>query len=162
MCQRRIDSNGNGADGHTDLVLRAQSGDRVAFGALYEKFQNPVFTVALRSLRNWSDAEELTGEVFMHAFEKLSQLKEPGAFPGWLRTITRRMVLDFFIIRRTRALTVDPERLAETYTITEDPGTALDRAEEDEQLHARMDGLSPLDRETLTAFYFQHRSTRCA
>src|SRR5512145_2822954 len=77
-----------------ELVDRARTGDRSAYGALIERFQPTVYAVALVRLRNATEAQELAQEVFMHAMTKLDQLREPRCFAGWLRQITVRMALN--------------------------------------------------------------------
>src|SRR5215475_15641402 len=78
----------------TDLVLKAQAGDRTAYGELVERFQSTVYAVALARLRNPTEAQELTQEVFLHAMKKLPQLRDVQCFPGWLRQITVRMAIN--------------------------------------------------------------------
>src|SRR6266849_6799846 len=76
------------------LVTRAQSGDRQAYSRLYAHFQPSVYAVALAHLRDMQAAQELTHDVLVQAFEKLSQLRQPAAFPGWLRQMAARMVIN--------------------------------------------------------------------
>src|SRR3954447_10316975 len=78
----------------TSLVEQARTGDRGAYGQLVERFQPTVYAVALARLRNPTDAQELTQEVFLHGMRKLPQLREPQAFAGWLRQITVRMAIN--------------------------------------------------------------------
>ena len=78
----------------TELVERAQTGDRAAYGELVERFQPAVYAVALARLRNPTEAQELTQEVFLHAMTKLPQLRDPHCFAGWLRQITVRMAIN--------------------------------------------------------------------
>src|SRR5260370_25380558 len=78
----------------TDLVLRAQAGDRVAYGELVERFQPTVYAVALARLRNPTEAQELAQEVFLHGMKKLAQLRDAQCFAGWLRQITVRMAIN--------------------------------------------------------------------
>src|SRR5262249_15947199 len=78
----------------TELVVRAQGGGREAFGTLVEKFQPTVYAVALARLRNPSEAQELTQDVFIHALRKLPQLRDPQCFAGCLRQITVRMAIN--------------------------------------------------------------------
>src|SRR5436305_8939196 len=78
----------------TELVLKAQAGDRAAYGELVERFQPTVYAVALARLRNPTEAQELAQEVFLHGMKKLAQLREPEAFAGWLRQITVRMAIN--------------------------------------------------------------------
>src|SRR5262245_28217789 len=76
------------------FVTRAQSGDRQAYSELYEHFRPRVYAIALACLRDTHTAQELTHDVLVQAFEKLSQLRQPAAFPGWLRQMTTRMVIN--------------------------------------------------------------------
>src|SRR3954471_21039649 len=78
----------------TTLIGRAQTGDRVAFGELVERFHPAVYAVALARLRDPNEAVELTQEVFIHAMTKLEQLRDPHCFVGWLRQITVRMAIN--------------------------------------------------------------------
>src|SRR5437868_7603682 len=78
----------------TELVLRAQAGDRGAYGELVERFQLTVYAVALARLRNPAEAQELAQEVFLHGMKKLPQLRDSACFAGWLRQITVRMAIN--------------------------------------------------------------------
>src|SRR5438067_6796598 len=78
----------------TSLVVRAQAGDRSAYGELVERFQPTVYAVALARLRNPTEAQELTQEVFLHVMRKLPQLRDAPCFAGWLRQITVRMAIN--------------------------------------------------------------------
>ena len=60
----------------TELVQKAQTGDREAYGQLVERFQPTVYAVALARLRNPTEAQELTQEVFLHGMKKLAQLRD--------------------------------------------------------------------------------------
>src|SRR5205809_57774 len=55
----------------TELVRRAQAGDRHAFGELVTRFQGAVFAMALARVRDAGEAQELAQEVFVHAMRKL-------------------------------------------------------------------------------------------
>src|SRR6476619_4665544 len=78
----------------TELVQLAQTGNREAYGQLVERFQPTVYAVALSRLRNPTEAQELTQEVFLHGMRKLPQLRDAACFPGWLRQITVRMAIN--------------------------------------------------------------------
>src|SRR5215210_3728693 len=78
----------------TRLVLRARAGDRGAYGELVERFQGTIYAVALARLRNPTEAQELTQEVFLHGMRKIPQLRDPACFAGWLRQITVRMAIN--------------------------------------------------------------------
>jgi RNA polymerase sigma-70 factor (ECF subfamily) len=139
------------------LVKRAQRGDRQAYAELAEQFRPAVYAMALARLRNPHEAEELTQDVLVHAFVKLGQLRHPAAFGGWLRRITARMAINR-VARRGHCRYEDSALIdsapAETATPLE---TVIDR-EEAARVREGMERLTPMDRDTLLAFYFRGQS----
>src|SRR5882762_9385915 len=97
----------------SELVLRAQHGDRSAYGELVERFQPTVYALALARLRNPAEAQELAQEVFLHGMKKLPQLRDVQCFAGWLRQITVRMAINR-VTRRGPVQAVEPEVLEQT------------------------------------------------
>lgn len=84
-----------------ELVDLAKKRDRQAMGCLYERFNSTlVVAIALIYLRNPTEAEELASDVWLHAFEKLHQLRDSNAFPGWLRSMVHRMSINKLNRRR--------------------------------------------------------------
>ncbi len=138
-------------------VRLAQMGNREAFGQLVERFQRSVYAVAMRRLRNHAEAQELVQEVFVQAMRKISQLREPECFGGWLRSITSRMAINR-AVRRGCVVSTDREVLEATCVDRRTPlVTALDN-ERAGQVRAGMERLRTLDRETLEAFYVRGQS----
>lgn len=75
------------------VVVAAQRGDRRAFAELYRRFSRAVHGVVLARVR-YHEAPDIVQDVFCAALEKLRQLGEPAAFPGWLLAIARNKALD--------------------------------------------------------------------
>jgi RNA polymerase sigma-70 factor (ECF subfamily) len=73
------------------LVLKAQQGDKSAFNQLVHQYQTFVYKITLGYVKNHADAEDMTQETFIRAFQNLHQLKEPEKFAGWLRTIAENL-----------------------------------------------------------------------
>lgn len=143
----------------TELVVRAQGGCREAFGTLVEKFQPTVCAVALARMRNPSEAQELTQDVFIHALRKLPQLRDPQCFAGWLRQITVRMAINR-LTRRGPLHKVDADVLDSTETGGPGPLDELVRSERAVELHEALEQLKPVDRSTLVAFYIRGRTLK--
>lgn len=138
-------------------VRAAQMGSREAFGQLVERYQRSVYAVAMRRLRNHAEAQELVQEVFVQAMRKISQLREPECFGGWLRSITSRMAINR-AVRRGCVISTDREVIEATSVDRRTPlSSALDN-ERAEQVRAGMERLRDLDRETLEAFYVRGQS----
>ena len=142
------------------FVTTAQSGDREAFGKLVLEYESNVFAVVMKRLRNSAEAHEVTQEVFLRAMRKISQLREPHRFIGWLLRIAVRLSIN----RATRR----PQESSfphETISLTperepSEPWERLLRDEQAEQLRDGIDRLSDLDRETLIAFYFEGQTLK--
>lgn len=142
-----------------DLVSRAQLGDRAAYGELVERFQPTVYALALGRLRNPTEAQELTQEVFVHSMMRLGQLREPAAFAGWLRQITVRMALNR-LTRRGPLHSAEDEVLQNARAAEQTPLDQMVRAEQRAGLWKGLDRLKSLDREALVAFYIRGQSLK--
>jgi len=143
----------------TELVLRAQAGDRDAYGELVERFQPTVYAVALARLRNPTEAQELTQEVFLHGMKKLPQLREPQAFAGWLRQITVRMAINR-LTRRGPLQKVESEVLESAEAAGCNPLDRMIQTEQAGELYRALELLKPVDRATLVAFYIRGRTLK--
>src|SRR5437016_4477445 len=143
----------------TELVLRAQAGDRGAYGELVERFQPAVYAVALARLRNPNEAQELAQEVFIHGMTKLAQLRDPRCFAGWLRQITVRMAINR-LTRHGPVQGADSELLQNTADEADTPLEEMVRAEQRAELWDGLERLKALDRATLVAFYIRGHSLK--
>ena len=133
------------------LVVRAQRGDREAFGELVEQFQPTVYAIALRRLANASDALELTQEVFLHVLRRIGQLREPERFAGWLRQVAVRMAINR-ATRRVAPPSVEIGVLEGASQQTDEPLDQLITRERAERLWEALGRLKSLDRQALDAF----------
>jgi RNA polymerase sigma-70 factor (ECF subfamily) len=140
-----------------ELVLLARDGNREAFGELVTRYEAVTYAIAMRRLRDHAEAQELCQEVFVKAMEKLHQLDAPEAFGSWLRSITVRMAINR-AMRRAPTVATAPEAMEATCVEQETPLSSALTAERRHQLHAGLERLGRLDRETLTAFYFSGHS----
>ena len=147
------------ADRLVALVTAAQRGDRAAFGKLAAHFEPTVFAVALRRLRNRSEAAEVTQDVLIRAMRKLGQLDDPERFAGWLKQIAVRMSINR-AVRRPREAVCAPETFGGQSACGEGALDSLLRSESAGLIRDGLGRLKDLDRRTLTAFYFEGRSLK--
>ncbi|MEZ4868289.1 MAG: sigma-70 family RNA polymerase sigma factor [Caldilineaceae bacterium] len=64
-----------------------QAQRHAAFAQLVRQFRGMALTYAYRVLGDEQLAQDVTQEAFLTAYQQLAQLREPAAFPGWLRRI---------------------------------------------------------------------------
>ncbi len=74
------------------LVARARRNDLAAFEALYRRHAGFAMNLAVRIQGTAHDAEDIVHDAFLRANERLSELREGGAFRAWLGSIVVRLV----------------------------------------------------------------------
>jgi len=80
-----------------ELIKQAQRGDPHAFGDLYEFHAPAIFRYLYAHLENQMDAEDLTGEVFIKAWQSLPKYVERGVpFRAFLFRIARNTLVDHY------------------------------------------------------------------
>jgi len=90
------------SEGHMiGLVRRVSGGSDAALEELYRAFEEPVYGLSLRILRDPKSAEEATVEVFQRVWTRASTFDpERGMTLAWVLTITRSVALEALRVRR--------------------------------------------------------------
>lgn len=127
------------------LVERAQEGDSEAFARLYDRYVDQTFGYIYRRVGHRQTAEDLTGDVFLRAYRRLSTFSWQGVDLGaWIMTIARNRVNDHFKSARFRLERStekiyddadtgpdDPERVTVARDMARALGQALERLKDD-------------------------------
>ena len=124
------------------LVERAQAGDMPAFDELVRRYHGPVYCYLYRTCRNGAEAEEMTQESFVKAWEGLKGFRGAASFKTWLFRIATNLCIN----RLSRRKPVDPlsedvpagrrDEPEETYRqrqLKESIGTALESLPADQR-----------------------------
>jgi len=107
-----------------DIVLRAADPNspaavrREAFGELVIRFQDMAFGCAFAVLGDVYLAQDTAQEAFVVAWQKLAQLREPAAFPGWFKRIVLTQCNRLLRCKRLQILPLE----AGANASTADPG----------------------------------------
>jgi RNA polymerase sigma-70 factor, ECF subfamily len=72
------------------------------FEAFMKAYQNMVFSTAVRLIGNEAEAEDVSQEVFLKAYERYEDLKNSTTVGGWLKTVTRNLCLNHLTRYRAR------------------------------------------------------------
>jgi RNA polymerase sigma factor (sigma-70 family) len=84
----------------TDLVVRAQHGDKGAYGLIATEIADRFLAVARRILRDMDLAEDATQQALVTIWQDLPQLRDPARFEAWsYRLLVRACYAE---ARRTR------------------------------------------------------------
>jgi RNA polymerase sigma-70 factor (ECF subfamily) len=77
------------------LIEQIKNGAREAYGQLFSKYYQRIYNTCLFILKNPQDAEEVTQEAFVDSYLKLGQLKSPGKFFAWLKSIAKNRSIKY-------------------------------------------------------------------
>jgi RNA polymerase sigma-70 factor, ECF subfamily len=165
--KEKFNAPGNGIDASwTSLVKMAKAGSRSAFDELVDLFQDDIYKMIFYRTRTQMDAEDITQEVFIQAFRKLSELKKVERFKSWLFSIAVNRVRDFNRKKRFRALfkmSDDSNEIkAEESQINDSPEAinGLMRQEFWKQIGLLLNKLPQMEREVFLLRFMDHLSIK--
>ena len=105
------------------LVQKAIGHDASAFGRLYDMHIDRVYRHIYYRVGNQADAEDLTQQVFLKAWQAIGRYKKMASpFIAWLMTISHNLVVDFYRTRKDRAY-LEAELLADDSTLRPEQAT---------------------------------------
>ena len=132
-----------------ELIQRTLEGDESAFGFLVDKYKGSVHALAYRKLGDFHTAEEITQDTFLKAYQKLSTLKDPGRFPGWLYVIAARCCISW--LRQNRLQTESFDTVKEE--MNTQSWTKYTDARLREEVHNALESLPESEQTVLTLYY---------
>ena len=134
------------------LIRALFAGDKAAYEKLYDRYAPLVRAVCYDMTGNLADAQDLTQDVFMRAYEKLGHLRDPDRFGKWLIGIARLRCKEWQR-RKLRYRDMKPE-LKNVASIIADPSNDG----QIERLREMITVLPEKERLALHTFYLQDKS----
>ncbi|HIP71015.1 MAG TPA: sigma-70 family RNA polymerase sigma factor [Anaerolineae bacterium] len=131
----------------SSLTDSARRGDKNAFGDLYERYLDQIYRYIYYRVNNLHDAEDLTEQVFLKAWEKLPQYRGEVPFRAWIYRIAHNAVIDHYRTRKELAELPDELPLTDETSNVESHLLSQERAASLAAIIAR---LSPLHQHVLT------------
>lgn len=103
-------------DGENNIVKDAIRGKASAFGLLYDYYQPKIYRFVLIKVGQREEAEDLTHQVFLSAWQNISSYESRGfPFSSWLYRIARNQITDHY--RMSKPITpieqINPDYFAE-------------------------------------------------
>lgn len=120
-------------DGEIKIIENAVRGKASAFGLLYDYYQPKIYRFVLIKVGRREDAEDLTHQVFLNAWQNISGYKNLGfPFSSWLYRIAKNQIIDRY---RTRKLELGLDDVGAEYF----PGLDLESIEKDVEQRIRLE-----------------------
>lgn len=123
---------------------------RPAFGELVRRYQDMACACAYGILGNFHLAEEAAQEAFLLAWQKLDELRDPRAFPGWLRAIVLSQCHRLTRGRRIHCVPIDGSGIEAPVP---DPEALLARREQRDDVLALVRTLPDGERDVCLLYY---------
>jgi RNA polymerase sigma-70 factor (ECF subfamily) len=131
----------------SELIVRAIDGDTAAFGTLYERYLNAIYRYVYYNVTDHSEAEDLTENVFLKAWQALPRFRLQGAnFRAWLYRIAHNTVVDR---HRTRKQEASFEEVSHLQDSAPTPESVVEADQEVLRLSAALSRLKPRARQVI-------------
>lgn len=138
-----------------ELISKVIGGDQQAYAALVSRYQNYVFTLALRFTKNREDAEEVSQDIFIKAYRALADFKGASKFSTWLYTIVNTTCISFLRKKKLDIHSLDNEKVFEVAD-SQDSGMRANLVEQKSRVlmvNNAIKMLSADDAAVITLFY---------
>ncbi|HWX21962.1 MAG TPA: sigma-70 family RNA polymerase sigma factor [Candidatus Binatia bacterium] len=137
--------------------------DAQQFEAFMQKYQNMVFSTAMRLLANSAEAEDVAQEVFLRAYQRFSELRESPTAGGWLKTVATNLSLNHLSRYRARWTFFsdffkaggEDETQEVEFPAPEDMIEELDRADRHRIVEQALQKLPPAQRVPLVLYHLE-------
>jgi RNA polymerase sigma-70 factor (ECF subfamily) len=127
----------------SELIQKSLDGDNSAFAELIARYQEKVYATIISHIKNFSDAQDLTQDVFLTAYMKPGGLRNHNSFSHWIHKIAVNRCRIYRIEKRRinqaeeaygEVLTASSTAPAEREPTQVDLWTALSRLPDDQRL----------------------------
>jgi RNA polymerase sigma-70 factor (ECF subfamily) len=143
-----------------EIISQVLAGDHQAYAGLVNRYQNYVFTLTLRMVKNREDAEEVAQDVFIKAYKYLADFRGASKFTTWLYTIVNNTCISFLRKKKLDIHSLDNEKVFEAAD-NQDSGMRANQVEQKSKLAMVTNAiamLNPDDAAVITLFYKSEQS----
>ncbi|MFY0643982.1 MAG: sigma-70 family RNA polymerase sigma factor [Bacteroidia bacterium] len=139
----------------TAIIKAILAGDQDQFAILIERYENMVFSLSLKLLKDRSEAEEVAQLSFIKAYESLKKYDGNAKFNTWLYRITYNTCLDRIrVLQRQQG-----NSIADTQPEQEQP-IRLEQLEKKNAISAAIAELSELDQWIVILYYYEEKNMK--
>ena len=137
-------------------IEKVKSGQTAYFSYLVEKYQDIVFSIAFKVLKNREDAEEMAQESFIKAYQALNSFKGTAKFSTWLYRIVYNNCISEVRKKKQHYISTDDIEVKD-----ESDNLNLDGLPEENRsryIKLAMDELATEEYTLIMLYYFEERS----
>ena len=140
-------------------IEAVRKGNVAAFSSLVERYQNMVYSLALKLLKNAEDAEEMAQDTFIKAFQKLNTYEGKSKFSTWLYSITYNACISELRKRRIQFSSLEDQRFSDQDEMKmHDYFSETKKEDQERYLNLALGKLPEDDQVLVTLYYYENQS----
>ena len=143
-----------------NLIHQTLKGNPQAFDTLVQKYQPVIYARARFLVQNPQDAEDLTQEVFIKAYQNLPKLRDASRFAGWLSQIVKNVCMTWLHQQKemSKSCQRDGDAILSLSSAETTPEQFLIKKELNQAILKAIDSLPAVDGLVASDFYIDHLS----
>lgn len=138
-----------------DIISGILSGNKDSYREIVSRYQQNVYSVALKMTNNQKDAEDITQEVFIQAYKSLSSFSFNASLSTWLYRITLNKALDW---KRKQKNLISFDTILENKKIEDDNEDSWLQGMEQKNMVACVEQLPEVYQDVIKLYYFKDMS----
>ena len=139
------------------IIKEILNGKTEQYEYFLDRYGQQVFVLVDRIVSCQEDAEELTQDVFLKAFQQLSSFKAESSFSTWIYRIATNMAISAVRKKRNDVLRLDDSVFANLSDTQVDEALEDDSEEQMERLQQAMNQLEADERALITLYYLEEK-----
>ena len=144
----------------SEIITRVLRGEHQLYAELVKRYQNFVFTIALKYTPIREDAEEIAQDAFVKAYRALKDFRGDSKFSTWLYTIVNSTSITFLRKKKLNVQSLDNEHVFEAADsqMSDSKANSIEQKSKVAMVAKAIDLLSPDDARLITLFYKAEQS----
>lgn len=145
----------------SEIIQRINNGETQLFSLLVEQYKNKVFNLVYRFTSDYAEAEDLSQEIFITVFQKISSFQQDASFSTWIYRVATNKCIDWHRKKKRKrffSLFGDHRQIADVEADAPSPSEVYLESEEQKMLHKAVGKLDEKYKMIVVMFYYQHLS----
>ena len=141
-----------------NYITKVLEGDRNAFAYLVDKYKTMVYSLALRLVKDREEAEEISQDAFIKAYQSLASFKGKAKFSSWLYRIVYNTAISQLRQQHAGRVSLDEPNITDTlYMESKENYDTLSAGERKKYLEKALDSLDRDEKMFVILYYYEEQ-----
>ena len=139
-------------------ITKVLEGDRNAYAYLVDKYKTMVYSLALRLVKDREEAEEISQDAFIKAYQSLASFRGKSKFSSWLYRIVYNTAISKLRQQPAGKVSLDDSNISGTlYMESKENYNTLSAGERKKYLEVALDSLDTDEKMFVILYYYEER-----